>query len=798
MANRARKIVIIGGIAAGISMAMRARRLSEDDDITVIERGDTVSYANCGLPYFLGGVIAEREHLLIATVEELWKLYKIKVFIKTEAIEINRLKRLVKIRSLTDRELDYDELIITTGSKVLMPNIPGIESERIFTLNTLSDMDRLKGAFDSMISLVVVGADYIGLELVDNAIKKGSRVTLIEQDNQVLPSLDIEMSKYVQDYLRIIGAKVLLGRSISSFETTRDSVTVNLKNGSQIVADYCVISARLSPNSDLAKSAGLSIGESGGIIVNERMCTSDEHIFAAGDVIECPRFAQLTASPLALAGPANKQGHLIADILGKSDETYKGSVGASICKICDMSVGIVGAKEKQLLAEGIAYRRIYLHPMSHASYYPGAHALHMKIIFSPESELILGAQILGLDGVDKRIDIISTAIQAKMKVTELANLELAYSPPYGSVRDPINFAGMISSNLLKGLVKFVESEHLAEFEEYLLIDVRTEEEYSINHIPGSINIPLESLRQDSKTIHKDTPIVLICSVGIRSYKGCRILQQKGFNVFSLNGGINIWRNFQKDVDEDLCEQEESHTQDSYPLIDARGMSCTGPIIILKEFLKKNRSISTFDMLVTDQLFAGDIDTWCDASGYSSTIIDIENGEYKFRFSKIKRDEVLTTKGSISQLPLSSDLVEIENKRLSLGMCIANDDLDRVTSALMYAQLAQAFDKDIFIFFIFSGVKFATKAGTKVRNCSCLSFGNEEIVNSSTCEESYANTGSIEPILTSLIENGANVVACGRGLQMLGLGKEDLVDNIKVEGMMALFSREDEFGSLVFV
>lgn len=545
------KIVIVGGVAAGMSAAARARRLSENAEIIVLERSQYVSFANCGLPYHIGGDIKDRDQLLLQTPQTLAENLNLDVRTGHEVISIDRSKQTITIKDLMTSEpyLEaYDKLVLCPGASPIRPKLPGVNHPRIFTLRNIEDMDIIKAIVDQgILHAVVVGGGYIGVEMAENLRHRGLAVTLVELADQIMPSLDQEMARDLQYHLEYHGVQLRLGTAAVSFNDENGNVHITLQDGTILLADIVLLAVGVRPDANLARHAGITLGPLGGIEVNAHMQTSDPNVYAAGDVIEVIDTITGAQSLIALAGPANRQGRIVAEhILGR-ESTYSSTQGTAIVKVFEMTGGVTGASEKLLKSKKLPYHKVYIHPSGHASYYPGSTSMHIKLLFAPDDGKILGAQVVGYDGVDKRIDIFATAIRAGLTVYDLEELELAYAPPYGSAKDPVNMAGFVAANLLKGDVDFWYAEdYPAAMENSLTIDVRSANEYMTWHIPGAINIPLGQLRTQLDSLPKDKPIFLYCRVGFRSYLGYRILVQSGFNqVKTLAGGSKTFCSFHR-------------------------------------------------------------------------------------------------------------------------------------------------------------------------------------------------------------------------------------------------------------
>ena len=541
------KLVIVGGVAGGASAAARARRLSEDAEIVICERGPDVSFANCGLPYYVGGEIAPRDKLLVATPKLLRERFRLDVRTRSSVEAIDRAAKKVRIRELdTGREYEeaYDALLLAPGAAPLRPPIPGVESPQVLTLRNLADVDRIKGRVDEGAKrVVVVGAGFIGLELAENFVKRGVQTTVVELQAQVLPPLDPEMTVPIVDALRSRGVAVMLGDSAEAFEAADGGVRVKLKSGGTLAADLVILGVGVRPENQLAVDAGLEVGPRGGIRVSSSMQTSDSAIWAVGDAVEIRDVVTGTAAQVPLAGPANRQGRIAAEAILRPaavrPSRYRGTQGTAIVGVFDRVVAITGASEKVLVRAAIPHRKVYVHPADHAGYYPGAEAMTLKLLFAPDTGKILGAQAVGGNGVDKRIDVLAVAIQAGMSVFDLEELELCYAPQFGSAKDPVNMAGFVAAGLIRGDHPQADMATALDGppdDRTLLLDVRTPKEYAEGHLPGAVNIPVDDLRGRLGELPRDRRILAYCQVGMRGYIATRILLQKGFDVANLGGG----------------------------------------------------------------------------------------------------------------------------------------------------------------------------------------------------------------------------------------------------------------------
>ena len=542
------KTVIIGGVAAGATAAARLRRLDEDMEIIILEKGSYISYANCGLPYYIGGVIKDREALLIQTPESMRSRYRLDVRTRQQAVKIDPEAKTVQVKKKdgTIYEESYDQLIIATGSSPYKPNIPGIDSEGIYTLWTVPDTDAIYQRIEKerIKRVTVIGGGFIGLEMAENLQERGLDVTLIEVTSQVMPPLDMDMAGFLHEHISKKGVHLYTGASVTGFEKKKKGLSIYLANGEEISADMVLLSIGVRPNSKIAREAGILLGDRGGIKVDEYMRTSEPDIWAVGDVAEIKNLVTGNPAMIPLAGPANKQGRIAAnDICQLDGETYDGSLGTSVVKIFDLTAASVGINEKMLRSDGKLkgkdYEVVLINQKSHATYYPGAKSMILKLIFTMEGQ-ILGAQIVGLEGVDKRIDTIATVMRMKGSVRDLEKLELSYAPPFSSAKDPVNMAGYVADNILKGLVSFVMPTELTK--DMALVDVREDWEVAGEDMMGIFHIPLGQLRERVNGLPKDRTLVIRCGVGVRAYNAARILMQNGFgSVKVLAGGMSFFK-----------------------------------------------------------------------------------------------------------------------------------------------------------------------------------------------------------------------------------------------------------------
>ena len=550
------KVVIIGGVAGGATAAARIRRLDEQAEIVVFERSGFVSYANCGLPYYIGGTIEDESDLTLQTPESFWKRFRVRMKVHHEVTEIHPEEKTVTVKDLDSGTVfteAYDKLLLSPGAKPIKPGLDGIESSRIFTLRTVEDTLKIKNYLTTYRpkSAVVVGGGFIGIEVAENLKESGVDVTLVEASDQLMAPFDRDMASFIHAQVRKNGVHLMLGHTVEGFADTDQGIAVRLKSSGTISADIVVMAIGVTPETALAKAAGLAVGIRGSIVVNNRMETSVPDIYAVGDAVQIKNFVTNTDTLISLAVPANKQGRIAADNICGGDSHYTGGQGSSIIKIFDMTAAATGINEKTAKALGIDTDKVILSPMNHAGYYPGGELMTMKVLFEKETYRILGAQIIGFQGVDKRIDVLATAIRARMKAHQLIDLDLAYAPPYSSAKDPVNMAGYIVENIKNGVVKqwyYEDVEKLPRDGSATLLDVRTPAEYAKGHVEGFVNIPVDELREHIDELEKTKPVYVICQSGLRSYIACRILTGNGFGAYNFAGGFRFYDAVRNDVE----------------------------------------------------------------------------------------------------------------------------------------------------------------------------------------------------------------------------------------------------------
>ena len=549
-----KKVVIIGGVAGGATAAARIRRLDENAEIIMFERSGFVSYANCGLPYYIGGVIEDQEELTLQTPEMFMKRFRIDVRVKHEVTAIHPEKKTVTVRRLEDNtvfEESYDKLLLAPGAKPVRPSLPGMDIPNLYTLRTVEDTLRIHAFVqkEKPKSVVIAGGGYIGVEVAENLRDLGIQVTIVQRPNQLLNPLDYDMASFVHAKMRQKGVRLMLGHSVEGFAEENGQIQVILKDAEPLQADMVLLAIGVQPDTELAKNAGIKLGIKGSILVNNHMETSVPDIYAAGDAVEVKHYITGEKALISLAGPANKQGRIAADNICGGDSAYLGSQGSSVIKVFDMTVAVTGLNERAAKAAGLDYDKVFLSPSSHASYYPGAQVMTMKVVFEKKTYKLLGAQIIGYEGVDKRIDVLATAMHAGLTAIELKNLDLSYAPPYSSAKDPVNMAGFMIENIAQNKLQqffWDEVEELPRDGSVMLLDARTPEEYTLGKMDGFINIPLDELRDRLVEIPLGKDVYVVCQSGLRSYLACRILMQNGYRCHNFSGGYRLYETIYRD------------------------------------------------------------------------------------------------------------------------------------------------------------------------------------------------------------------------------------------------------------
>ncbi len=828
-----KKIVIIGGVAGGASCAARLRRLDNDVEIILFERGPYISYANCGLPYHVGNVIKTRDALLLQTPEAMHDKFNVDVRVNSEVTSIDRQNKTVSIRETAGKEYTetYDTLVISTGSSPLRPPIPGIDSNRIKTLWTVPDTDTIKDMVkrEEVKTAAVIGGGFIGLEMAENLHEAGLEVSIIEMLPQVMAPVDFEMSQLLHENISQNGVKLHLNDGVSSFEDTGLSVNISLNSGTIVKADMVILAIGVRPNSKLAKDAGLELNQRGGIVSSNKLLTSDPNIYAIGDVIEVDDFVFGDKTMIPLAGPANKQGRIAADLIAGLEDSYEGTLGTSVAKVFDLTAAATGANEKTLIRRGLEkgkdYEAITIIQNSHAGYYPGALPLTLKVLFCPKTDKIFGAQIIGRDGVDKRIDTIATTIRLGGKVSDLCRLELAYAPPYSSAKDPVNMAGFVAENLKNGLVKFANWNDLDESHDGVtVLDVREKSEVMAVSISYAVNIPLNTLRSRLDELDKTKPIIVFCAVGVRAYNAYRILVQNGFeNVKVYPGGMRFYvsthyTEFEDDLDEEPSPRDDtgdlrSPDDNKDPIeairLDCSGLQCPGPLMKVFERIGELNDGEVMEVHASDPGFLTDIKAWCRRTG--NTLISTET----------KSDEyiALLRKGLDKTKPVKNnkDANIIQSQNDGKTLIVFSGDLDKVLASFIIANGAAAMGRPVTMFFTFWGLNALRKEqkqkvdktfiesmfgamlprGSKKLKLSQMNMGGMGTAMMKKIMKDK-NINSLESLIATAMAQGVKIVACTMSMDVMGIKKEELIDGVELGGVGAYLGDAEESNINLFI
>ena len=811
--------LIIGGVAGGATVAARLRRMDEKANIILFERGKYASYANCGLPYYIGDTINNREKLFVQTAKGFTDRFRIDIRTEQEVTAIRPDKKEVEIKNLSTGETyteTYDKLVLSPGAEPLRPGIEGIGSKKIFTLRNVPDTDTIKNYVntENPKRAIVVGGGFIGLEMAENLYDLGIQVDVVEMANQVMAPLDFSMAAIVHRQLTDKGVGLHLEDGVSRFEEKDGGVTVHLRSGKQIATDMVLLSIGVRPETKLAKDAGLAIGERGGIAVNDYMQTSDADIYALGDAVEVRHLVTGQPALIPLAGPANKQGRIVADnIVFGNKKKYPGSIGTSIAKVFDLTVAAAGANAKLLQQKNIPYISSYTHGASHAGYYPGAVPLSIKILFAPENGKLLGAQIVGFNGVDKRIEMLAQVIQRGGTVHDLAELEHAYAPPYSSAKDPVNMAGFVAENILNKKSRIIQWRELAELPaDTIRIDVRTHDEYKLGTIPGFINIPVDELREHLDELPKEKPIVVTCAVGLRGYLAYRILVQNGFkHVRNLSGGYKTWSVATAPIKEIVSHKPEIPESTSYGnsdsqinllKVDACGLMCPGPVMQLKKNYEALKIGEQLQITATDQAFGKDVTSWCKMTGAELVALENKNGVVAATIRKQEK----TASCEISRN-------NADNKTL----IVFSDDLDKALASFVIANGAASTGKKVTMFFTFWGLNVIKKQHkpTVTKDIFGKMFGWMLPTHSGKLKLSKMNMGgagswmmrlimkrkridSLESLIQQAIDNGVEMIACTMSMDVMGVQKEELMDNVTLGGVASYLERAEEANVNLFI
>ena len=835
-----KKVIIVGGVAGGATTLTRLRRLDENIEIVLFERGEYVSFANCGLPYYIGGTIENRDSLLVQTPEKIMNKFNVEVKTSSEVTKILKEEKKVVVKNLKNNETyeeTYDYLILSTGSTPIKPPIPGIDSPNIFSIWNIPDTDAIKEYINEKQpkTAIVVGGGFIGIEMAENLHDLGLKVSIVEMLDQVMAPIDFGMAEIVHEHLRAQGIDLRLDDGVKDFAYKDGTTIVTLNSCQELQADMVILSIGIRPNGELAKDAGLAVNKRGGIIVDKTLKTSDESIYAVGDVIEIEDYVNKNQAMIPLAGPANKQARIVAgNILGE-EKKYTGTQGTSIAKVFDLTVANTGTNEKILNKLGKQYKGDYeiaiIHSNSNAEYYPGALPMTIKLIYDLEGK-ILGSQIVGYEGVDKRIDVIATAIRFNGTVNDLTELELAYAPPYSSAKDPVNMIGFVAENQLSKKVEIILPRELKELQEHqVFLDVMEDEEREMTKgcIKESLHIPIGQLRDRLGELDKEKTYIPYCSVGLRGYIATRILIQNGFKAKNLAGGFRLYKIVHcanKDlIDEeytgpetfsdsgekiggqteqsDVIETKEVGSREIFKL-DACGLSCPGPIIQVNEKLKTLKDGELLEVMSSDPGFMNDIKAWCKNTG--NTLIKTEKQDKKFM--------ALIKKGNKEIIKANTGIAEIKDGK---NIIVFSGDLDKAIASFIIANGAKAMGKEVSMFFTFWGLNIIkkeshveTKKDTMSKMFSMmmpksskglgLSKMNMAGMGSKMIRKvmNDKNISSLEDLIQAAIKSGIKMVACQMSMDVMGVDQSELLEGVEIGGVATMLDASDDSNMSLFI
>ncbi|WP_434750628.1 FAD-dependent oxidoreductase [Paenibacillus amylolyticus] len=812
--SKTKKVLIVGGVAGGASAAARLRRLDEHAEIIMFEKGPYISFANCGLPYYIGGTIEERARLLVQTPKGMEDRFNIDVRTLSEVIAVDSNKRTVQVRS-AERGLyeeSYDELILSPGARPMVPELPGKENPLIYTVRNIPDIDRIKEQInsDNNHSYIVIGGGFIGVEMAENLREAGLDVTLIEGNDQVLTPFDPELAAAMAQEMEQNGVKLLFSQRVQGFRTLEQGIGVELSDGLVLSADLVILAIGVTPDTSFLQDSGVALGSRGHILVNEKMESSVPHIYAVGDAIEVKDYIHGTQTAIPLAGPANKQGRIVADQIAGLSTTYKGTQGTSIIKVFGLTGASTGSNEKTLKRMQKDYRTVTVHPASHASYYPGSSAVTLKLLFTPEGK-ILGAQAVGYEGVDKRIDDIAVAIRYGGNVKDLTELELSYAPPYSSAKDPVNMIGYAAENIIDGRVHTYTYDQLAERDpqQSILLDVRSDLEHRNGNIPGSMSIPVDELRQRLSELDVAKVIWVYCQVGLRGYTASQILRQHGYEVKNLSGGYKTYRQAQfKPATLSTKEKKEMHTESSNELridneLNVCGLSCPGPLIEVKQKMDQLMDGQTLRVKASDPGFYEDVKAWATLSG--SDVL------------KLERD-----KGGVIEAVLSKNTSTVINPshqhEKASTMVVFSGELDKAIASFIIANGAAASGRKVTMFFTFWGLNIIRKQemqqapvktgmarmfdlmlpsnSLKLGLSKMNMFGAGSKMIRGLMKKN--NVASLEQLMQSAIAQGVEIVACQMSMDLMGIQREELMDQAVIGGVGYYLGQADQANHNLFI
>ena len=809
-----KKVLIVGGVAGGASTAARLRRLDENLEIIMFERGEYVSFANCGLPYHIGGVIQNRESLLIQTPESLKARFNLDVRVNSEVVGVNGKDKKVKVKTKNGEEYEenFDFLVLAPGAKSILPVVKGIENKKIFTLRNINDMDKIKAEIKNynVKKATVVGGGYVGIETAENLKHLGIDTTLIEAVPHILASFDSEISNILEYELINNGINLLTSEKVIEFQEDKDEVIIKLESGKSVAADMVILSIGVNPDTKFLQNSGINLGEKGHILVNEKLETNIDGIYALGDSIIVKNYITNQDVAIPLAGPANRQGRIVAGNIVGRNEKYKGSLGTAIIKIFELTGASTGLNERSLKQLNIPYEKVYLHPNNHAAYYPGATAISIKALYNKENGQILGAQAVGISGVDKFIDVIATSIKFKATIDDLTELELAYAPPFLSAKSPANMLGFIGQNIEDNLLEQVFMKDLENYneKETIILDVREKLELISGKLNDSINIPLSELRKRYTELPKDKEIWTYCAVGLRGYIASRFLTQKGYKVKNLAGGIKIEeKELIKTQEETFSNKENSDynvdKEDEY--LDLSGLSCPGPLVKIKEKIDKLQGSEKLKVKVSDPGFYNDIQAWSKVTKNSLLSLDKKDG---LTYATLQ-------KGQASKVVVKEQENVIIEDNSNMTMVVFSGDLDKAIAAFIIANGALTMGKKVTMFFTFWGLSILKKKNLSKKSFIEKMFAMMLPKNSQDLPVSKMNffgigakmirsvmkkknIMSLEELMKKAKDLGVNITACTMSMDVMGISKEELIDGINYGGVGQYLGEAEKSNNNLFI
>ncbi|WP_312636536.1 FAD-dependent oxidoreductase [Oscillibacter sp.] len=833
------KVVIIGGVAGGASCAARLRRLDEEAEIILLERGEYISYANCGLPYYVGDVIRSRDALLVQKPEVMRQRFRVDVRTQNEALSIDRKKKTVEIKNLATGEVyqePYDYLVLATGSSPIRPPIPGIDSPRIRTLWTVPDTDRLRAMAreSGARSAAVIGGGFIGLEVAENLHHSGLDTTIVEMLDQVMAPMDYEMAQVLHENIEANGVHLSLGDGVDSFRDDGKQVTIVLKSGREVTVDFVVLSIGVRPNNELAKAAGLELNQRGGVVVDDSLRTADPDIYAVGDIAEVGELVFGGRAMAPLAGPANKQGRIAADNIAGGSSVYRGAQSTSIFKVFDLTAGTTGVNEKTLTQRGMLpgrdYERAVITQNSHAGYYPGAVPMFLKLLFSMDGKKLFGAQIVGYDGVDKRIDTIAATLRLGGGVRELAELELAYAPPYSSAKDPVNMLGFTAENVLTGKICFSNWDAVEKLPDAVLLDVREDAERMAFPLESALHIPLGELRDRLDEVDRTKPVLVFCAIGVRSYNASRVLMQKGFtNILLYPAGTRFYqsthyRQFGETAQSAPSVSDNGQAAESAaPVVpketirlDCNGLQCPGPIMKVFETMKEMREGETLEVTASDPGFVKDIGAWCRRTGNTLMVSERRGTDYVALVRKGMAEPTATAPASTAGVPVGAETQVIDTPQ-GKTIIVFSGDLDKVLASFIIANGAAAMGRPVTMFFTFWGLTALRKAekqpikktfmesmfgGMLPRGSEKLKISRMNMAGMGTAMMKKImndkNVDSLEALIQKAMKQGVKIVACTMSMDVMGIKEEELIEGVELGGVGAYLGDAEESNVNLFI